>query len=42
LLKTKVDGLVAEVAQFRADQAKAQELLDKRQAKAELKEKSLQ
>jgi hypothetical protein len=42
LLKIKVDGLAAKVAQLKADQAKAQELLDKHQAKAELKEKSLQ
>jgi hypothetical protein len=28
-LKTEVDGLAAEVAQLKADQAKAQELLDK-------------
>jgi hypothetical protein len=41
-LKTKVDGLAAKVAQLKADQAKAQELFDKHQAKAELKEKSLQ
>jgi hypothetical protein len=40
--KTKADGLAAEVAQFRADQAEAQELFDKRQAEAESKEKSLQ
>jgi hypothetical protein len=42
LLKIKVDGLAAKVAQLKADQAKAQELLDKHQAEAELKEKSLQ
>jgi regulator of replication initiation timing len=41
-LKTKIDGLVAEVAQLKADQAKAQELLDKHQVEAELKQKSLQ
>jgi hypothetical protein len=41
-LKTKVDGLAAEVAQLKADQAKARELLDKHQAEAESKEKSLQ
>jgi hypothetical protein len=41
-LKTKVDGLATEVAQLRADQAKAQELFDKRQTEAESKEKSLQ
>jgi dynactin complex subunit len=29
LLKTKIDDLAAEVAQLRADRAKAQELLDK-------------
>jgi hypothetical protein len=39
LLKIKFDGLAAEVAQLKADQAKAQELLDKHQAKDELKEK---
>jgi outer membrane murein-binding lipoprotein Lpp len=42
LLETKVDGLAAEVTQLKADQAKAQELLDKRQAEAESKEKGLQ
>jgi hypothetical protein len=41
-LKTKVDGLATEVTLLKADQAKAQELLDKHQAEAELKEKSLQ
>jgi cell division protein FtsB len=29
-LKTKADGLAAEATQLRADQAKAQELVDKR------------
>jgi hypothetical protein len=33
-LKTKADGLAVEATQLRADQAKAQELVDKRQAKA--------
>jgi hypothetical protein len=41
-LKTKIDGLAFEAAQLRADQVKAQELFDKRQAEAESKEKSLQ
>jgi regulator of replication initiation timing len=41
-LKTKVDDLAAEVAQLKANQAKVQELLDKHQAEAESKEKSLQ
>jgi cell division protein FtsB len=41
-LKTKADGLAVEVAQLRADQAKAQELVDKHQAEAESKERSLQ
>jgi hypothetical protein len=41
-LKTKAYGLVAEAAQPRADRARAQELLDKRQANAESKEKCLQ
>jgi regulator of replication initiation timing len=41
-LKTKADGLAVEATQLRADQAKAQELVDKRQAEAEMKEKNLQ
>jgi dynactin complex subunit len=41
LLKTRVDGLVAEVTQLKGEQAKAQELRDKHQAEAELKEESL-
>jgi hypothetical protein len=43
LLKTQVDRLAAEVTQFKAEQAKAQELLlhDKQQAEADSKEKSL-
>jgi hypothetical protein len=41
-LKTKVDGLAIEATQLRADQAKAEELVDKRQAEAESKEKNLQ
>jgi hypothetical protein len=41
-LKTKVNGLAAEVAQLKADQVKPQELFDKHQAEAKLKEKSLQ
>jgi outer membrane murein-binding lipoprotein Lpp len=41
-LNTKIDGLVTKVAQLKADQAKAQELLDKHQAKAKLKQKILQ
>jgi hypothetical protein len=40
-LKTKADVLAVEAAQLRTDQVKAQELLDKRQAEAESKEKSL-
>jgi hypothetical protein len=42
LLKTKADGLAVEAAQLRADQAKAQELVDKHQTEAEFKERSLQ
>jgi uncharacterized protein YlxW (UPF0749 family) len=42
LLKTKVNGLAAKVTQLKANQAMAQELLDKCQAEAEWKEKSLQ
>jgi hypothetical protein len=42
LLKSKADGLAIEAAQLRADQAKAQELFDKRQAEAESREKNLQ
>jgi hypothetical protein len=42
LLKMKADGLAIEAAQLRADQAKARELFDKRQDKAESREKSLQ
>jgi hypothetical protein len=42
VLKTKADGLAVEATQLRADQAKAQELVDKCQAEAESKEKSLQ
>jgi hypothetical protein len=38
----KADGLAAEVTQLKTDQAKAQELFDKRQAEAETKEKNLQ
>jgi hypothetical protein len=41
LLKTKVDGLAVEVTQLKDDQVKAQELRDKHQAKAELKEEGL-
>jgi hypothetical protein len=41
-LKSKADGLAAEAAQLRADQAKAQELFNKRQVKAESREKNLQ
>jgi hypothetical protein len=41
LLKTRIDGLAAEVTQLKADQAKAQELHDKLQAEAELKKESL-
>jgi hypothetical protein len=40
--KTKADGLAVEAAQLRTDQAKAQELFDKRQAEAESREKNLQ
>jgi hypothetical protein len=41
-LKTKADGLAVKAAQLRTDQAKAQELFDKRQAEAESREKNLQ
>jgi hypothetical protein len=41
-LKTKADGLAVEAAQLRTDQAKAQELFDKRQAEAKSREKNLQ
>jgi hypothetical protein len=41
-LKSKAGGLAVEVAQLRADQAKAQELFDKRQVKGKSREKSLQ
>jgi dynactin complex subunit len=41
-LKTKVEGLAVEATQLRADQAKAKELVDKRQAEAETKERNLQ
>jgi hypothetical protein len=40
-LKTKADGLAVEKAQLRADQTKAQDLVDKHRAKAESKERSL-
>jgi hypothetical protein len=42
LLKTKADGLAVEAAQLRADQVKAQELVDKHQAEAKSNERSLQ
>jgi hypothetical protein len=42
LLKTKADGQAIEAAQLRADQVKAQELVDKHQAEAESKDRSLQ
>jgi hypothetical protein len=41
-LKTKADGLAVEAAQLRADQAMAQELVNKHQAEGESKERSLQ
>jgi hypothetical protein len=41
-LKTKSEGLAIEATQLRANQGKAQELVDKRQAEAEAREKSLQ
>jgi hypothetical protein len=41
-LKSKAEGLAAKAAQLRADQVKAQELVDKRQAEAESREKNLQ
>jgi regulator of replication initiation timing len=42
LLKLKADGLAAEASQLRADQAKAEELFDKRQVEVESREKNLQ
>jgi hypothetical protein len=42
LLKSKAEGLAAEASQLRADQVKAQELFDKRQAEAGSREKNLQ
>jgi hypothetical protein len=41
-LKSNADGLAIEVALLRADQAKAQELFDKRQVEAKSRDKSLQ
>jgi cell division protein FtsB len=41
-LKAKADGLADDVTQLKADQAKAQELHNQRQAEAESKEKDLQ
>jgi hypothetical protein len=41
-LKLKADGLAVELAQLKTDQAKAQELFDKRQLEAESREKNLQ
>jgi regulator of replication initiation timing len=41
-LKLKAEGLAADVAQLKSDQAKAQELFDKRQAEAGSREKNLQ
>jgi hypothetical protein len=41
-LKSKAKGLAAEAAQLRADQVKAQELFEKRQAEAGSREKNLQ
>jgi hypothetical protein len=38
----KADGLAAEVIQLKIDQAKAQELFDKRRVEAESRERSLQ
>jgi hypothetical protein len=40
-LKSKADGLAAEVTQLKTDQAKARELFDKQQAEAASKEKNL-
>jgi hypothetical protein len=40
-LKTKSEGLSIEATQLRANQAKAQELVDKRQAEAKTREKIL-
>jgi hypothetical protein len=41
-LKSKADGLGVNVAQLKTDQAKAQELFDKRQMEAESRERNLQ
>jgi hypothetical protein len=41
-LKSKADGLAAEVTQLKTGQAKAQELIDKRQVEAESRERKLQ
>jgi hypothetical protein len=41
-LKSKADGLSAEVTQLKTDQAKAQELFDKEQAEAKSRERNLQ
>jgi hypothetical protein len=40
--KSKADGLAVEVTQLKTDQAKAQELVDKRRVKAESMERNLQ
>jgi prefoldin subunit 5 len=42
LLKSKADGLAAEVTQLTTDQAKSQELIDKRRVEAESRERKLQ
>jgi hypothetical protein len=41
-LKSKADGLAAEVTQLKTNQAKAQELFDKRRVEAESRERNLQ
>jgi hypothetical protein len=41
-LKSKADGLAAEVIQLKTDQAKAQELVDERRVEAESRERKLQ
>jgi hypothetical protein len=42
LLKSKADGLAAEVTQLKAEQAKAQELVDQWRVEAESRERNLQ
>jgi hypothetical protein len=41
-LKTKAEDLAVEATQLRANQTKAQELVDKRQTEADAREKNLQ